>query len=146
MISAIHARRTLGALAVAALAAAAACSDSTGPSCDSPAATRRTVVQTSLNSGDPVATFHLDQLYGTGNACGGLDGDVHVVVTSDAPVTQSFTYTIQGLDGNGGVAWTASGSVQQLRPGGTTDLGTVINTQVPVDDGVRVLLDSWSSP
>jgi hypothetical protein len=138
-------------LVAAAVSALAACGDSTGPACNNSAQTLTTDVQTRLSSGvyagQAVATFHLTQLDPTvADVNCTNSGNVRLLISSNQSVTQSFTYTVEGLDANGGIAWSADGTVTQLAGGSTVDEGNIISTSVPIDQGIRVILNTWSSP
>ena len=129
-------------------AAGAACTDSTGPGCATSADMLYNDVPTSLNDGSPVATFHFSQRYQSSfdAECVQQGGPIRLMVTSNAPITQTFSYVARGIGPQGSVDWTIAGTIQALPPGATEDEGEVIYTTLPVDQGIRIDFSSWSSP
>jgi len=125
---------------------AAGCGDVTGPGCDTAADMLYNDVPTYLNDGSP--TFHFDQRYTSSydRSCGREGGSVHLRVTSDAPFTQTFSFTARGINAQGFVDWTVHGTVHSLGPGDSEDAGEIVYTTLPVDQGIQIDFSSWSSP
>lgn len=143
-----HSRMRRAAALVAAgalVAGAAACRDITGADCGGPPEMRANDVRTSLNDGTPVATFHFTQdYYGDASSCAQPGGPVQLVISSDANVTQTFGWTARGIDPQGRVHWTVSGTVRRLTSGSAEDEGEIVDSDLPVDAGVRIDLTSWA--
>jgi len=142
-------RRALALVAAGTLSVlGAGCGEVTGPGCDTVTDMRYNDVPTYLNDGSPVATFHFDQRYASSydGRCGRQGGSVHLRVTSDAPFTQTFSFTARGINARGLVDWTVHGTVYSLGPWNTEDAGDIVYTTLPVDQGIQIEFSSWSSP
>lgn len=129
-------------------AAGAACTDGTGPGCATSEDILYNDVPTSLNDGSPVATFHFSQRYRSSFDAGCVQqgGSIRLVVTSNAAITQTFSFMARGIGPQGSVDWSIAGTIQALPPGATEDEGEVVYTTLPVDQGIRIDFSSWSSP
>ncbi|HEX5438920.1 MAG TPA: hypothetical protein VFW98_17345 [Gemmatimonadaceae bacterium] len=138
----------VGMMALSLLAAAAGCADATGPGCRASTDVLVNDVRTRLNDGTPVATFHFEQRYQSyfDAGCGSTGGPIGLTILSDAPTTQSFSFTASGIGADGSVDWRIHGHVDRLTPGATEDEGEVVVTDLPVDQGIRIDLDAWASP
>jgi hypothetical protein len=130
-------------LAVATLAALAACSD---PTCSE----RQSVYTASADGAPvgspPVAHFELAQVYKSYGpvGCRGEPfqpvGVVTATVTSLATEPIALSFELQGLRTDGVVVWGSPGGLAHIHPGETIDLGQVTIATTRLQGGARALV------
>lgn len=133
--------------ACAPLAAALACAcqgaDGLGP-CTAQQTAIDSTFHTYADSGLPIASFALHQLYSSfPDGCSrDVGGPVALVIFSDAFVPLAFGFTLRGYDEKANRDWSYDGRVVRMAPADSIDEGTIGRARVRIDVNTRVGFDS----